>query len=126
MMMTRALREAFACYRTANDTKDDVARAAIEERAQDFGVVAGTSAVLTALAVFSWFLCARCVGEIIGAGLATAVPDVSGWVTSQYIDTALSSAGYAASWALAAVALTTAERRLCGTMLKGLGMDSEE
>ena len=122
MMMTRALREALACYQTAVASKSDEERIAAAERAQNFGIIAGVSALLTMLSALSWFLFARCVGEVIGAALATAVPTLSGWVTSQYIDTALSSAGYAASWALAAVALIALERRVCGTMMAGLGM----
>lgn len=126
MMMTRALREAFACYRTANDTKDDAARASIEERAQDFGVVAGVSALLTTLSVISWLLFARCMGEVTGAGLAASVSGLSAWVASEHLNASLSTVGYAVSWAVAASALAAAERRLCGTMLEGLGMSPKE
>jgi hypothetical protein len=125
MTFVRALSEALACYQTAVNSKGDDERAAAAERAQNFAVVAGLSALLAMLALVAWLIVARCVGECIGAGLATAVPDLSGWVTSEYVNTALSSAGYGASWALAAVSLTIAERRVCGTMMTGLGMGSK-
>jgi hypothetical protein len=125
MTFVRALSEALACYQTAVASKGDDERAAAAERAQNFAVVAGLSALLAVLALIAWLIVARCVGECIGAGLATAVPDLSGWVTSEYVNTALSSAGYGASWALAAVSLGIAERRVCGTMMAGLGMGSK-
>jgi hypothetical protein len=125
MTFVRALSEALACYQTAVNSKGDDERAAAAERAQNFAVVAGLSAILAVLALIAWLIVARCVGECIGAGLATAVPDLSGWVTSEYVSTALSSAGYGASWALAAVSLGIAERRVCGTMMAGLGMGSK-
>lgn len=125
MTFVRALSEALACYQTAVASKSDDERTAAAERAQNFAVVAGLSALLTALAAIAWLIVARCVGECIGAGLATAVPDLSGWVTSEYVSAALSSAGYGASWALAAVSLRIAERRVCGTMMAGLGMGSK-
>ena len=124
--MVRALSEALACYQTAVTSKDDEGRLAAAERTQNFGIIAGVSALLWTLVILAWLLCARCVGEVIGAGLATAVPGLSEWVTSQYIDTAFSSVGYAASWAISAVSLTSAERRVCGTMMTGLGMGSKE
>jgi len=125
MTFVRAVSEALACYQTAVNSKGDDERAAAAERAQNFAVVAGLSALLAVLALIAWLIVARCVGECIGAGLATAVPDLSGWITSEYVNTALSSAGYGASWALAAVSLGIAERRVCGTMMSGLGMGSK-
>ncbi len=125
MTFVRALSEWLACYQTSIGSKDPAEKEAADERGQNFAVVAITSATLHALALIAWLIVARCVGECIGAGLATVVPDLSGWVTSEYVNTALSSAGYGASWALAAVSLGIAERRVCGTMMTGLGMGSK-
>lgn len=99
--MLTALRAAVAHYRIATTAESESEVETSADHAQACAAIAGVGILTATVGLIFALIALRCLGESIGAFVASDVPGLSEWVRADALERAWSHLGYTVAWCAA-------------------------
>lgn len=123
--MLTALRAAVAHYRIATTAESESEVETSADHAQACAAIAGVGAASVAVAVLCALIALRCLGESIGAFVASDVPGLSEWVRADAVERAWSALGYTLAWCAGSWVTASSGSVVTGAMWASLRNEPE-
>lgn len=124
--MLTALRAAVAHYRIATTATSDAEIDVSADHAQACAAIAGIGGAASVVVLICALIALRCLGEAVGAFVASDVEGVSEWVRANATERAWSALGYALAWFTASWVTSSASTRVTAAMWASLRNEPEE